>query len=146
MTLETPSLDINAAVEMLRAYSLAEFRGQTSEIPPETLAQALTLLQHTGEYLNLGVCATSTTEAIATLRHYLQAWHCDCPPELDQLQPLKATEEGVYLKFNQEKQKLYLSEYDGKYRGVLVAYHGEQEALQGTYGHFPLDLFSPNPG
>ena len=36
----------------------------------------------------------------------------------------------------------YLDDYIGKYRGVLVSCQSEDDKIVGTYGHFPLDLFS----
>ena len=36
----------------------------------------------------------------------------------------------------------YSSEYTGEYRGVLVSYQSEDNLIAGTYGHFPLNLFS----
>jgi hypothetical protein len=40
-----------------------------------------------------------------------------------------------------QKDSFYIDAYTGSYRGVLVACQSDNEELQGTYGHFPLDLF-----
>ncbi len=55
---------------------------------------------------------------------------------------LNFSKEPIYLKYNSQKQSYYFDEYTGEYRGVLVAVQGENEDIIGTYGHFPLDLFS----
>jgi len=50
--------------------------------------------------------------------------------------------EAVYIKYNTQRQASYLDSYTGTYRGVLVSCQSENDQLVGTYGHFPLDLFS----
>jgi len=49
---------------------------------------------------------------------------------------------AVYIKYNTQRQASYLDSYTGTYRGVLVSCQSENDQLVGTYGHFPLDLFS----
>jgi hypothetical protein len=91
------------------------------------------------EYQTLGICADSVAAAKAALKGYVAA--LSQPINLD----LPEQTGAVYLKFNTLKNAWYLDGYSGKSRGVLVTYHTsepELDSVNGTYGPFPLDLFS----
>ena len=91
--------------------------------------------QSTGE--NIGICAETQAEAETALTHYLN--HLGYPPATSVTpDPVSGT---VYLKCNTQSLRYYLEPYEGDYRGVLIACQAENEALNGTYGYFPLDLF-----
>ncbi len=96
-------------------------------------------LNEMSEYQTLGICADSVAAAKAALKGYVAA--LSQPINLD----LPEQTGAVYLKFNTLKNAWYLDGYSGKSRGVLVTYHTsepELDSVNGTYGPFPLDLFS----
>lgn len=105
----------------------------------QTIRADLLWLNEMSEYQTLGICADSITEAEAALKGYVAA--LAQPINLD----LPEQAGAVFLKFNTLKNAWYVDEYSGEFRGVLVTYHTsepELDNINGTYGPFPLDLFS----
>ncbi len=105
----------------------------------QAICADLLWLNEMSEYQTLGICADSVAAAKAALKGYVAA--LSQPINLD----LPEQTGAVYLKFNTLKNDWYLDGYSGKSRGVLVTYHTsepELDSVNGTYGPFPLDLFS----
>jgi hypothetical protein len=105
----------------------------------QAICADLLWLNEMSEYQTLGICADSVAAAKAALKGYVAA--LSQPINLD----LPEQTGAVYLKFNTLKNAWYLDGYSGKSRGVLVTYHTsepELDSVNGTYGPFPLDLFS----
>ena len=131
------TLELQPALDLLKSYS-----GLTLKVPQNTaekqaLRQAITLVCRESESENFGICAETIQEAQQALASYLQALGYGNLV----LNPLGEPSGPVYVKFNTQKQSLYLDGYDGPYRGVLIACQSESVAINGTYGYFPLDLF-----
>jgi hypothetical protein len=111
-----------------------------SEEQRMTLRQALLLLKTHADYQIFGVCADSLAQGIKALREYTQAFDYT-------LDPVSNTQEGaVYIKFNPNRSFVHVDPYSGEFKGVLISYQSEDnggnEGHNGTYGHFPLDLFA----
>ena len=105
----------------------------------QAICADLLWLNEMSEYQTLGICADSMAAAAAALKKYVAA--LSQPVNLD----LPEQAGAVYLKFNTLKNAWYLDGYSGESRGVLVTYHTsepELDGVNGTYGPFPLDLFS----
>jgi hypothetical protein len=103
------------------------------------IRQALLLLTSESDYQNLGICADSATQGLLALETYLQA--LGYKANLDH-SDITSFAGSVYIKFNTQQESYYLDSYMGKYRGVLVSCQSSQnESINGTYGHLPLDLF-----
>ncbi len=97
------------------------------------------------DFLTLGVCADQVDEGLTALNGYLaalgQSWRADAAPLAGT--PVASTTDPVYLKGNTRTEKVYGDRYLGPYRGVLITCQSDfAEAVVGTYGHFPLDLFA----
>jgi hypothetical protein len=110
--------------------------------PDEAAAvrDTLRLFNDLSDYQTLGICADDLPTAAAALQAYATA--LGCPPLKLELGDRPGP---VYLKFNTLKGAWYLDDYSGPSRGVLVSYHAsepEADPINGTYGPFPLDLFS----
>ncbi len=104
----------------------------------QTIRADLLWLNEMSEYQTLGICADSITEAEAALKGYVAALSQSISVDLPEQSG------AVFLKFNTLKNAWYLDGYSGESRGVLVTYHTsepELDAVNGTYGPFPLDLF-----
>lgn len=103
----------------------------------------LAWLNEASEYQTLGICADSLSSAEKALKAYVAALSQPIQVDLPEADPAEAGG-GVFLKFNTLKNAWYLDGYSGSSRGVLVTYHtseAELDAVNGTYGPFPLDLF-----
>jgi hypothetical protein len=105
-----------------------------------TLRQALLLLKTHADYQIFGVCADSLAQGIKALQEYTQAFEYT-------LTPVSNTQEGaVYIKFNPNRSLFHVDPYSGEFTGVLISYQSNDsegnEGHNGTYGHFPLDLFA----
>ncbi|MGB2925146.1 MAG: DUF1824 family protein [Limnothrix sp.] len=133
------SPELAAAIAVLKAKSCIETPTVTSEAERESIRQNLLFVCQETEWENIGVCAENVTVAIASVREYLQAMGYKNDFEID---VSEWVDKPIYLKFNTQKMSHYLSDYEGTYRGVLVALQSENEELTGTYGHYPLDLFA----
>ncbi len=136
---DSTSLSIEAAQNLLEQITCLEMQSQNGLEDLEQVCQALLLCVQGSDYQMIGICADCLTEAFTTLSEYLTAFSYDIdlnPNAVDSI------EGGVYLKFNTQNNFYYASAYREKYRGVLVSCQSSDEAdINGTYGHFPLDLF-----
>lgn len=104
------------------------------------IREALHLLLPRSDYQTLGVCAETLAQAVTALNQYLKGLGHTLSLALPEE---NSTKGAVYLKYNTRKQGYYLDRYQGPYRGVLVSLQSDYiDGLQGTYGHFPLDLFA----
>ncbi len=110
-----------------------------SESEKDLIRQALLLLTSKCDYQNLGICADSTAQGFLALETYLRALGYEATLERADISSLVGP---VYIKFNTQRESCYLDSYTGKYRGVLVSCQSSQdESINGTYGHLPLELF-----
>jgi hypothetical protein len=122
---------------LLKDYSRLEPRLPQDEKERTELRQAIAWICDQSEAENLGICADHQAVATLALSQYLNALGYG-----DATATQAVTVEGpVYLKCNTQSLRFYVDSYDGDYRGVLLACQTEDEALSGTYGYFPLDLF-----
>lgn len=133
---ETTPLDLERLRQQLNRYScLAVPPPLAAEAAAEVRA-ALLVLNELSDYQTLGVCAETLAVGKAAADAYITA--LGTPVSLD----LPEREGPVYIKFNTLRGAWYLDSYGGGSRGVLITFHsGEVEAVNGTYGPFPLDLF-----
>ncbi|WP_013325196.1 DUF1824 family protein [Gloeothece verrucosa] len=136
--LKETNLTIEEALKLLREYSCIQVKTVDAKIQKEQLREALLLITSVSEYENIGVCANNAQEGLAALFSYLKAFgyqtNFEATEKFEEHQP-------VYIKYNTQKQSHYLDSYAGSYRGVLISCQADDDALVGTYGHFPLDLF-----
>lgn len=130
---------IDEALKLLNLYSCAQVKNTEPKVEGEQLRQAILLITSLSESENLGVCADNSQLGFAAIKSYLQALGYQ-NALLDDVLP--NNQEPVYIKFNTSKMSYYLDEYTGKYRGVLISCQSEDDRIVGTYGHFPLDLFT----
>ena len=125
------------SLALLKDYSRIEIRIPQNPSERAELRQAIAWICDQSEAENLGICADDQALAILTLSQYLNALGYG-----DAIATQEAAVEGpVYLKCNTQSLRFYVDSYEGDYRGVLMACQTEDEALSGTYGYFPLDLF-----
>ena len=134
---ESNSLTIAEAVQLLKVYSYSTDDKDNSPQTLEQLRKALLLVVQESEWENIGICADNLTQGLDVLASYLKAlgYRYDS-------QQHSESEEPVYIKFNTRKINYYVNSYTGNSRGVLVAMQGNEEAVLGTYGYFPLNLFT----
>lgn len=128
---------LTSALEILQSYSCMTPKLITSDSEKAKVQEALFLVTKLAEHQNLGICADDVPTGLAALESYAQALGYKLP------KPSTTVEIApVYIKFNAQKQSYYLDTYPGTYRGVLVSCQSsEYDLLNGTFGHFPLDLF-----
>lgn len=131
--------ELAAAIAILKKYSCIETPEITSAAEREELRQNIVLACKEADWENIGICAENAMVAVASVRQYLKALGYKNDFEIDLT---ASADKPVYLKFNTQKMSHYLSDYEDKYRGVLIALQSDDEALTGTFGHFPLDLFA----
>ena len=131
-------LTVPEALKLLKKYSGIRVKSPQSDAEKQTLQQALLLIIDQSESSNLGVCADRLDHGLTALSSYLKAFGYSC--EFDQASPSNG-DSPVYIKYNSQKMSYYLDSYTGTYRGVLVSCQSEDDAIAGTYGHFPLNLF-----
>ena len=136
----TNSLTIEEAVKFLRRYGCDPSLQNKGSQDNHLLRQALLLVIKESEWENLGVCADNPQQGLAALKGYLAAFGYQ--ESFSGNIPEHLATESVYIKLNTQKMSYYIDAYSGDYRGVLVAIQGEDERIIGTYGYFPLDLFS----
>lgn len=136
---QSTNLPIEEALQLLKQFSCSAIATTELEIEPEQLRQALLLVTSLSESENLGVCADNAQQGFAALSNYLKAlgYQADFDPTLT-----SDIQGAVYIKFSTQKMSYYFDSYTGSYRGVLVSCQSEDNKLVGTYGHFPLDLFT----
>ncbi len=102
------------------------------------LRQDLALFNDLSDYQTLGICADTVAQGKAALEAFLTALGVTVTVDLPERTG------AIYLKFNTLKGAWYLDDYTGPSRGVLITFHASEpavEALVGTYGPFPFDLF-----
>lgn len=134
------SLSIEDAQQLLEKFTCNTNSGIISEQEKTTIRAALLKLTEASEYQMLGICADSLSEAMTALKSYLTTLSYEKIPEEESLTPVEGS---VYLKFNGRVQNCYVSSYTEQYRGVLISYQSTDDGgINGTYGHFPLDLFA----
>jgi hypothetical protein len=126
-------MSIEEALKLLKEYGCIQLKIAQSSEEEEALRQAILLVNQGSESINLGICADNNEEGFKALKSYLQ------PNTLPEDQPEPG---AVYIKYSTQRQASYLDSYTGTYRGVLISCQSENDQLVGTYGHFPLDLFS----
>jgi hypothetical protein len=133
-------LSTEQAQAILTPFVCTHVRPLESDADKQQVQQALLCLTQQSDYQTLGVCAESLAEGLQALQTYLQALG---HPITVNTSHLPAIAGGVYLKFNTQRQSLHCDSYTGEYRGVLVTCQSNQpNAVGGTYGHLPLDLFN----
>lgn len=134
---ESNSLTIAEAVNLLKVYSYSTDDKENSPQTLEQLRKALLLVAQESEWENIGICADNLTQGLDVLASYLKAlgYRYDSQQHPESAEP-------VYIKFNTRKMNYYVNSYTGNSRGVLVAMQGSEEAVLGTYGYFPLNLFT----
>jgi hypothetical protein len=138
-TRQLPNLNLEEALKILKEYSCVQIKNPESVVDKEQLKQALILIISLSESENFGICADDAQEGLAALFDYLKATGYETNVDRASASEIEG---GVYIKFNTQKMSYYLDSYTGNYRGVLVSCQSENDTIVGTYGHFPLDLFS----
>ena len=139
------TLTIAEAVKFLKRYSYKiEERDNTAK-GIDKLRKAILMVAQESEWENIGICADNLTQGLDTMKSYLKAlgYNYDFS-QADYKREI--TTKSVYIKFNTRKMNYYVDSYTGNSRGVLIAMQGEETAILGTYGHFPLDLFNESFG
>lgn len=132
--------ELTSALKQLKVFSCLEQHPLNSEAEKEQLRQAILLVVRLADYHNLGICADNGKQSLEALAVYLCAFGYPVPPSPQELDSIEAP---IYVKFNLKKQSLYWDSYSGEYRGVLISCQSsEYDELNGTFGHFPLDLFT----
>lgn len=133
-----PSLSLSDARKILTEYSCTQTKTVETEAEKQRLRQALLTVTHLSDWENIGVCADNATQGMTALISYLTALGYSV-----KIEPTAnvSEHESVYLKYNTQRMSYLIDTYTGDYRGVLVACQSEDDAIAGTYGHFPLDLF-----
>lgn len=134
----TMTPELQQTLDLLKTYSCLTPKIPQNQAEKQALRQAITFVCQESEAENLGICADDLATAVDALKQYLRALGYPAPVPLFPLPPLVGP---VYVKFNAQKSIPHLHTYDGPYRGVLIACQSETEAINGTYGYFPLDLF-----
>lgn len=132
------ALTISEAQKILNSFSCTAVKTIESPIQKEKLRQALLLITGLSDSENLGVCADNAAQGFAALKSYLAALGYNA--NLKEVE-LSEAPEPIYIKYNTRKLSHYCDRYIGDYRGVLVSCQSEDDEINGTYGHFPLDLF-----
>ncbi|TVQ58171.1 MAG: DUF1824 family protein [Spirulina sp. DLM2.Bin59] len=134
----SPSL--TAARQLLDQYSCVEQKQINSDDERQALQNAVLQIVAASEGENFGVCADNAQQGYRALGSYLAACGYPVPFDPASIPPDPAP---VYIKFIGTSQKHYAEPYEGQYRGVLVSCQAEEDLVNGTYGHLPLDLFHP---
>ncbi|VEP14993.1 conserved hypothetical protein [Hyella patelloides LEGE 07179] len=138
---EMNTLTIADAVKLLKIYGCDTENQDNSPTAIKQLRKALLMVAQESEWENLGICADNLVQGLEALQSYLEALGYSYDFSQKDRKP-ENLEESVYIKFNTRKMNYYADTYTGNSRGVLVAMQGDDEAIIGTYGHFPLNLFN----
>ncbi|MGK7923155.1 MAG: DUF1824 family protein [Trichodesmium sp.] len=135
------NLTITQAEKILNEFTCQEMKLIKSPEEKNITRSAILLLANLSDYQILGICADSKTEALSALDSYLEALGYNTTLLSDS--NFNSVDGSIYLKFNGMKDSYFMESYTGKYRGVLVSCQSaETTGVNGTYGYFPLDLFS----
>ena len=132
-------LTLDRALKILKSYDCAQVTNTEPLVELEELRNSLLLITSLSTSQNLGICADNFQQGFAALASYLEALGYQSNLEQENV---SQSSEPVYLKFSTQKMSYYSDKYKGEYRGVLVSCQSEDDLIAGTYGHFPLDLFS----
>lgn len=135
----TEQIPLSEARKILDSFSCIQIKLAESEVEKEQLRRALLCVVEQAEGENLGVCAEDAKQGYAALQQYLAALGYDISFETVDLAEAPAP---IYIKFNCQKLSHFCDRYTGDYRGVLVSCQSEDDRINGTYGHLPLDLFA----
>ncbi|HEY9877620.1 MAG TPA: DUF1824 family protein [Leptolyngbyaceae cyanobacterium] len=134
---EISTTDIKALRKKLNRFSCLSTPPVLEAQEKDDIRTALLLLNDLSDYQTLGICADTLAQGKAAADAYVTA--LGNPVNLN----LPEREGPVYIKFNTLKGAWYLDDYGGSSRGVLITYHSSDvDEINGTYGPFPLDLFS----
>lgn len=132
-------LSIKEAQKILETFICTGSQTISSESEKVLIREALLLLTNSSDYQNLGICADDAAQGFVALETYLKALGYEAPLKQSNFTSFIGP---VYIKFNTQRMSYYLDSYTGNYRGVLVSCQSlEDESVNGTYGHLPLDLF-----
>ena len=133
------NLTLDQALKILNSYDCVKASNTETLVELEQVRNSLLLVTKLTTAQNLGICADNAQQGFAALGSYLAAlgYQSDFEPD-----HVVQSSEPVYLKFSTQKMSYYLDQYTGSYRGVLISCQSENDLIAGTYGHFPLDLFS----
>lgn len=140
MSTESPAnLNVAEALKLLKVFSCIETHTIESESEKAQLREALLTIVNLSDTQNLGICADNAVRGFSALASYLQALGYKPPFNTADI---PTADNPVYIKFNTQRMSHYLDSYTGPYRGVLVSCQSSDcDEINGTYGHFPLDLF-----
>ncbi|MGD1918125.1 MAG: DUF1824 family protein [Pleurocapsa sp.] len=138
-TSQPPDLTLEQAVQILKSYDRAQLTNTESLIELKELRNSLLLIAKLSTSQNIGICADNFEQGFAALNNYLAAFGYQINLKKDNTAQIS---KPTYLKFSSQKMSYYSDQYIGEYRGVLISCQGEDDLITGTYGHFPLDLFS----
>ena len=142
MSVSQPTnLTLDQAISILKSYDCIKVTKPEPPLKLEQIRYSLKLIKCLSTSQNLGICADNFQQGLSTLTSYLKA--LDYKLRLTE-EEFTQSSEPVYLKFSTQKMSYYSDQYMGEYRGVLVSVQSEDDQIAGTYGHFPLDLFSDN--
>jgi hypothetical protein len=134
---EVSPAELKALRKQLNRFSCLSTPPALNEQEQADVRAALLLLNELSDYQTLGICAETLAQGRAAASAYVSA--LVKPVEID----LPEREGPVYIKFNTLKGAWYLDSYSGSSRGVLITYHSSDvDEVNGTYGPFPLNLFS----
>ena len=101
---------------------------------------ALSVVLDASEYQMLGICAPDFATGMEALADYLAALGYDTVPEIAELSG------PCYIKYNGKTRSGYAASYEDGYRGVLISCQSSYDGdINETFGHFPLELFRPQP-
>ncbi|MEM1368194.1 MAG: DUF1824 family protein [Cyanobacteria bacterium P01_H01_bin.15] len=143
MNLQTSSISsLQQAIAILQKYSSTDSMDCHPQDEVTQLQQAILAVSTAADYVNLGICAPTYAQADIAMKSYLNALSYPLPSGSQA--HLSNPPEPIYIKYNGRNQSIYCQPYSGDYEGVLVSCQSESDLLNGTYGHFPLTLFTGN--
>ncbi|GAQ80584.1 hypothetical protein KFL_000570310 [Klebsormidium nitens] len=139
---------VTASWELLRAFDKNDARGESqpslaTEESRAALRDAVLVASRAAEINEqasplLGICASSVADGVRALREWTAALNTTMSMPVskeDGQADITKIDTPVYIKYNARSLFCYLTQYTGKYRGVIVQL-GQQQV-----GHLPLSLF-----
>jgi len=139
---DSDSIDYQALRKQLVRFSCLDTPPSLAATEKAAIRDVLQVFSEAADYETLWVCADTLAIARAAMEAYVGVFSRPIQLSLDDRPG------PVYLKFNTLKGAWYLDDYVGTSRGVLVSFHAsepEVDAVNGTYGPFPFDLFEVSP-
>lgn len=136
------TVDIVEAVKLLKIYGFSLKNRDNSPSATQQLREAILLVAQESEWENIGICADNPTQGLNALSLYLKALGYQDNNFPKDYSSQEYANKPVYIKFNTRTMKYYVDSYFGDSRGVLIAMQGDDETIIGTYGYFPLNLFT----